>query len=140
MKVTIRGKVWTLVETSKIPSDIDGDCDAPTTKNKLIRIRPSLAGQRLLDVLCHEFSHAALWDLGEGPIESLANAIAHQLWDQGVRPDQKPSKRKMERLEQAIVGIIWTRGEVAVFDEVVRREVAHSIARILSRLGWAHEK
>lgn len=138
MKVSIRGKIWTLQECNKLPAGIDGDCDAPITKNKLIRIRSSISGQRLLDVLCHEVSHAALWDLGEGPIESLANAIAHQLWDQNVRPDQKTSKRTEEKLEQAIIGIIWTRGEIAMFDEVVRREVANAIGRLLSRLGWAH--
>jgi hypothetical protein len=138
MKVSIRGKIWTLQECNKLPADIDGDCDSPITKNKLIRIRSSISGQRLLDVLCHEVSHAALWDLGEGPIESLANAIAHQLWDQNVRPDQKTSKRTEEKLEQAIIGIIWTRGEIAMFDEVVRREVANAIGRLLRRLGWAH--
>lgn len=138
MRVSIRGKVWNLEESSKLPPEIDGDCDAPTTKNKLIRIRSSIAGQRLLDVLCHEVAHAALWDLGEGPIESLANAIAHQLWDQGVRAGRKTSKRTEEKLEQAIIGIIWTRGEIAMFDEIVRREVAIALARVLRRLGWAH--
>lgn len=138
MKVSIRGKVWRLEECSKLSSDVDGDCDSPTTPNKLIRIRASIAGQRLLDVLCHEVSHAALWDLGEGPIESLANSIAHELWEQGVRPDQKTTKRTTERLEQTIAGIIWTRGEVAVLDEVVRREVAHSLAHVLGRLKWSH--
>lgn len=138
MKVSIRGKVWRVEESSKLPPGIDGDCDSPATKNKLIRIRASISGQRLLDVLCHEVAHAALWDLGEGPIESLANAIAHELWDQDVRPGQKTTKRTEERLEQATIGIIWTRGEIAMFDEVVRREVAAAIARLLRRLGWAH--
>jgi hypothetical protein len=134
----VRGKVWSLVYTVKgLPEDVDGECDAPTAKKKQIRIRKGIEGQRLLDVYVHELTHAALWDLGEGPVASLANAVAHELWNDGLRPGFKPSKRNLDKLEHEIVSIIWSRGEVAVFDETVRREVAHTIARLMNRLGWA---
>jgi len=137
MRVLARGKVWNLVHTRSLPKDADGECDAPSTKKKQIRIRAGLEGQRLLDVYVHELTHASLWDLGEGPVASLANAVAHELWNDGVRPDHKPSKKNLDKLEHEIVSIVWSRGEVAVFDETVRREVAHAIARLLNRLGWA---
>lgn len=139
MRVLARGKVWHLVHTSKLPKDVDGECDAPWSKKKQIRIRKEMTEQRLLDAYVHEVTHASLWDLGEGPVASLANAVAHELWNDGLRPGSKPSKKNLEKLEHEIVSIIWSRGEVAVFDESVRREVAHTIARLLNRLGWAFE-
>ena len=98
-----------------------------------------MSGQRLLDAYVHEVSHAALWDLGEGPIASLANAVAHELWNKGLRPDRKTTKNTRDKLEHEIISIIWSRGEVAVFDEEVRREVAHAMAQLLNRLTWAFE-
>lgn len=140
MRVLARGKVWRLVYTSKLPKDVDGECDAPWIKKKQIRIRKDMSDQRLLDAYVHEVTHASLWDLGEGPVASLANAVAHELWNDGLRPEHKPSKKNLDKLEHEIVSIIWSRGEVAVFDEDVRREVAHTIARLLNRLGWAFTK
>jgi len=137
VRVTARGKVWQLVYTSKLPKDVDGECDAPWVKKKQIRIRKDMTEQRLLDAYVHEVTHASLWDLGEGPVASLANAVAHELWNDGLRPDSRPTKKNLDKLEHEIVSIIWSRGEVAVFDESVRREVAHTIARLLNRLGWA---
>ena len=138
MKLLIRGKVWQLVYTT-LPKDVDGECDAPWTKKKKIKIRKELSNQRLLDVLVHECAHAALWDLGEGPIATMANAVAHELWNDGARPGYKSSKKNLEKLEHEIVSIIWSRGEVANFDEEVRREVAHAMGKMLNRLGWAFE-
>ena len=137
MRLAIRGKVWTLVFTTTLPKDVDGECDAPWIKKKKIKIRKELVKQPLLDALVHECSHAALWDLGEGPIASLANAVAHELWNDGLRPAHKASKKNLDKLEHEIVSIIWARGEVAMFDEDVRREVANCQARMLNRLGWA---
>ncbi len=137
MRVLVRGKVWELVHTRELPKDVDGECDEPKRKKKQIRIRKGLEGQRLLDVYIHEVTHAALWDLGEGPVASLGNAVAHELWNDGLRPGNKASKRNHDKLEHEIVSIIWSRGEVAVFDESVRREMASTIARLLNRLGWA---
>ena len=140
MRVKIRDKVWTLVRVKSIPDEggdkVYGDCDAPWTKNKKIRVLKELSDQKLLDTLVHETTHAALWDLGEGPVKSLANAVAHELWNDGLRPDQRPSKKNFDKVEHEIISVIWSRGEVAVFDEDVRREVAHAIARLLNRLGW----
>ena len=137
MRVRVRNKTWILIEAADLPKDVDGECDAPWVKKKQIRIRKALSGQRRLDAYVHELTHAALWVLGEGPVASLANAVAHHLWESGLRPKRETTKSSYAKLEHAIVSIIWTRGEVAVIDEEVRRDVANSIARFLSRLGWA---
>ena len=139
MRLSIRDKVWELVFTTTLPGDVDGECDAPWIKKKKIKIRKGLTDQRVLDAYVHECSHAALWDLGEGPVASLANAVAHELWNDGLRPEHKGTKRNLEKLEHEIISVIWSRGEVAVFDEDVRREVANAMARMLNRLGWAFE-
>ena len=76
-------------------------------------------------------------DLGEGPVASLANVVALDLWEEGFRPDRKTNKVTRDRLEHHIIGTIWTRGELAVIDEDVRREIAESMARFLNRLGGA---
>ena len=140
MRILIRGKVWKLVHTSRLSKDIDGECDAPWVKKKKIKIRKGLKGERLLDAYIHECSHAALWDLGEGPVASLANAIAHELWNNNIRPGHKKTKKNLDKLEHEIVSVIWLRGEVAMFDESVRREVAHAVARMLNKLGWSFGK
>ena len=57
-----------------------GDCDAPQTKNKQIRILSSLEGQEKLRVLLHEFLHAALWDLDEEVIEEISSDAARLIW------------------------------------------------------------
>jgi hypothetical protein len=142
VRVLIRGKVWKLVYVKEIPSEdgiVDGECDAPWIKNKKIKIRKDLEDQPLLDAYVHECSHAALWDLGEGPVATLANAVAHELWYDGLRLGHKPTKKNLAKLEHEIVSIIWSRGEVAMFDEEVRQEVANAMARMLNRLGWSFE-
>jgi hypothetical protein len=137
VRVLIRGKVWILSYSEDLPKEVDGDCDAPWVKGKQIRIRKELQNQPLLDAYVHEVTHAAFWDLGEGPVASLANVVALDLWEAGLRPNSKTTKVTRDRLEHRIIGVVWTRGEVAVIDESVRREMAESIARVLNRLGWA---
>jgi hypothetical protein len=137
VRVLVRNKIWRLVYTTTLEEGTDGECDAPFIKKKQIRIRKELKGQRLLDAYVHEVTHAALWLLGEGPVASLANCVALDLWECGLRPGRKTTKVTRDRLEHHIVSVIWTRGEVAVIDEDVRREVAEAIARMLSNLGWA---
>lgn len=139
MRVRVRSRVWQLVFTKDLPTDVDGECDAPWLKHKRIKIRRDLKGQPLLDVLIHELTHACLWDLGEGPVVSLANAISHGLWQKGLRSEQRVNKTTRIKLEQEIVGILWTRGEMAVFDEEVKRDVSITLSRTLSRLNWAFE-
>jgi len=137
VRVLIRTKVWKLVHTTTLEDGTSGECDAPWCKDKEIRIRKTLKNQDLLDTYVHEVTHAAFWDLGEGPVASLANAVAHELWNDGLRPGFKASKKNFDKLEHEIISVIWLRGEVAVIDENVRREVAHSQARVLNKLGWA---
>lgn len=137
MRLLIRGKVWALDQSADLPKDVDGECDAPSSKNKGIRIRTELKDQPRLDALIHEMLHAAFWDLGEGPVASLANVVALDLWENKLRPERKTTRVTRDRLEHHIIGVIWTRSEIAVLDEDVRREVAHSLAHNLNRLGWA---
>lgn len=136
MRVHIRGKTWTLVEVT-FRSNTYGECDSPTKSGKQIRIKKGLKDHALLDTTIHEVTHAALWDLGEGPVDSLAGIIALTLWENGLRQelDRRPN---MPKLEHDIVGVMWTRGEVAVLDEEVRRATANAISRVLTRLGWAY--
>lgn len=137
MRLLIRGKVWKLIHSSNLPKEVDGECDSPSSKNKEIRIRKELKDQPRLDAIIHEMLHAAFWDLGEGPVASLANVVALDLWETKLRPARKTTMVTRDRLEHHIIGVIWTRGEIAVLDEDVRREVAHSLAHNLNRLGWA---
>lgn len=136
MRVKIRNKIWNLIVGCKLPAGTDGHCDDPSEAGRSIRVRWGLSGPLLLDTICHEVLHATIWDLGDGPVDSLATTIAHQLWAQGLRPKQHPHRAMRRRLECAIVGLIWTRGELAAIDELVRREVARSIAKVLTKLGW----
>ena len=71
MHVTIRGKRWQVVFTEDLPSGRDGECDSPNTPNKQIRVRPSLPPERMLEVLNHEFDHAAFWDMDEEVIQEV---------------------------------------------------------------------
>jgi hypothetical protein len=137
MRIPIRGRIWHLVHTNDLPEDTDGECDAPWIKKKKIKIRKDLNGEHLIDTYIHECAHAALWDLGEGPVASLANAIAYELWNSGIRPGYKTTKKNLDKLEYEIISIIWVRGEVAMFEESVRREVAHAMALMLNKLGWS---
>jgi hypothetical protein len=137
MHIPIRGRIWELVHTDELPEDIDGECDAPWVKKKKIKIRKDLNGERLIDAYIHECAHAALWDLGEGPVASLGNAVAHELWNSGIQPEHKTTKKNLDKLEHEIISIIWSRGEVAVFEDSVRREVAHAMALMLNKLGWS---
>jgi hypothetical protein len=62
-----------------------GDCDAPTTPNKEIRIASNLRGEERLEVLIHEMVHAAGWHIDETFVEQFASDAARALWRQGYR-------------------------------------------------------
>ena len=92
MRVTVRGKRWDLVFSSKgLDKDQDGFCDAPTKTGKSIRVRPNLESERELDILIHELTHAGLWDLDEEVVTEFATDLARTLHRLGYRRNPKES-------------------------------------------------
>ena len=80
-KHKIRGRMYDLryVPNATLPKD-DGECDAPTTKAKQIRIAKRCKGERLLVVLIHEGLHAGLWDLDEEAVTEIAEDLGRMIW------------------------------------------------------------
>lgn len=88
--VVIRGRRYKLraVRASQMLCKADnpmGECDPPDMRGKQIRVRKTLRGERLLEVLLHEMLHAAYWDMDETAIDITARDIARALWRAGYR-------------------------------------------------------
>ena len=85
MRVKLLGKTWELrfcrLRTAR------GDCDAPDTCSKEIRIHNGLRDEELLEVIIHECRHAADWRIDESYIEREARDLARVLWRLGYRRD-----------------------------------------------------
>jgi len=109
MKARILNKIWQVMFVSpsllkgkkkhanskSITEDARGDCDAPTTKNKTIRISNSLLPQEELEVTIHEALHAADWYKDEEWITPVADDIARLLYNLGWRKVvRRPDERK----------------------------------------------
>lgn len=98
----LRGKRYgfRLVRGSELPKPknkgerVDGSCCPPTARNKEIRIRKTLRGERLLEVIIHEVLHACFWDIDEDAIESAARDLARVLYRLGVRIDKRKVKHQ----------------------------------------------
>ena len=65
-----------------------GDCDAPTTKSKEIRVSCNLKDEEKLEVLLHEMFHAAHWNMDEEFIEKFAVDVARAIWRLGYRQNE----------------------------------------------------
>ena len=91
MRVKLLHKFWNLVFVSRmpkdpeLPDDREGDCDSPTTPHKQIRILKSLEGEKRLDRIIHEFTHAAFWHLDEEQVEAFGGDLSRALWRLGYR-------------------------------------------------------
>ena len=85
MLVYVNGKRWDMVFAPCV--DCDGSCDAPTDKNKQIKIAPRLRKdqRRLMEVVVHELIHASDWSKDETWVEPVAEDIARVLWKLGYR-------------------------------------------------------
>lgn len=83
MRVTILGKSWNLRFVANLANR--GDCAPPDRKGKEIRISSNLGGEERLEVLIHEFVHAAGWHLDEAFVERFAEDVARELWRLGYR-------------------------------------------------------
>lgn len=81
--VIIRGRRWRL-KSAKLINDL-GSCDPPETRGKTIKISDALDGCELLEVLLHELTHAAAFDLAESTVNETARDIAAILWRLGYR-------------------------------------------------------
>jgi len=81
MRCRLRGKYWSIVR-GKLDSKLDGLCDANT---RTITVRPSLTGERELEVLIHEMLHACHWDLDEIAITETSEDLARVLFRLGYR-------------------------------------------------------
>jgi hypothetical protein len=83
MRVSLCGKRWKLRYTKL--SDCRGECDAPSTPNKEIRIDKNLHGEEELEVLIHEAMHAIDWRADEDHVRCAAADVARMLYNLGYR-------------------------------------------------------
>ena len=81
--VKILGKRWFLRFARNLANR--GDIDPPHVAAKAIRIDAALSGEERLEVLLHEFIHAAGWHLDESFVEQFAADAARALWRLGYR-------------------------------------------------------
>ena len=82
MRISILGKHWTLkfVDARTMP-DARGACESPDSPHKEIRVRKNLRGEEMLEVIIHEFLHAADWSKDEHDwIEPVAETLANLLY------------------------------------------------------------
>lgn len=85
MRVSILGKHWNLKITSKLSRDCRGECEPPDSARKEIRIRSSLQGEELMEVVAHEVLHAADWHKDEAWVAQVAADLAKILTKLGFR-------------------------------------------------------
>ena len=86
MRIKILGKVWKLRFAPNMSAR--GDCQPPTMPGKEIRISSTLHGEERLEVLIHEFVHAAGWHIDETFVEQFAHDTARALWRLGYRDEE----------------------------------------------------
>lgn len=90
-QVTISGKRWQLVERSQLANR--GDVDSPDTPGKQIRISRDLEGEERLEVIVHEITHCAFWQIDELAVEEFGRDLARILY-------RKLGYRRPEDLER----------------------------------------
>jgi hypothetical protein len=87
MRVTVLGRLWNFRFAHNLSND--GDCDQPDTKNKEIRVAASLDGERRLEVIIHEVTHAACWPFHEEFVEPFARDMARILSRLGYKAGEE---------------------------------------------------
>jgi hypothetical protein len=85
-RLTILNKVWQLRFAPNMANR--GDCDPPNQPGKEIRVSSALHGEERLEVLLHEFVHAAGWHIDETFVERFASDAARALWRLGYRDEE----------------------------------------------------
>ncbi|MGE0607701.1 MAG: hypothetical protein AB7O62_11475 [Pirellulales bacterium] len=89
-RLKILGKYWRLRFAPNMANR--GDCDPPNLPHKEIRVSSALSGEERLEVLIHEFVHAAGWHIDETFVERFAADTARALWRLGYRDREKDAK------------------------------------------------
>lgn len=84
MKLKMRGKVWGF-HRRRLRGKYDGLCDPPDKPGKSITVDVRLRGEEELEVIVHELTHAAHWDMTEEAVESFARDVARVLWRMGYK-------------------------------------------------------
>jgi hypothetical protein len=85
-RVWIGDQRWTIHRTSKLPTDRDGECDYG---DRTIRVRASIQGEELAEVLIHEMFHARWPDLSEEAVTEMAQEVAGTLYGFGFRHEEE---------------------------------------------------
>jgi len=83
MRLQLGGKYYTLRFCALRKHK--GECDAPTVKNKEIRIKKDLPEPEQLEVTVHELLHAVFWQGDEEWVERSGVEISAALWKLGWR-------------------------------------------------------
>jgi hypothetical protein len=83
--VWIGNERWTIHRTTRLTPDRDGECDYAA---KTIRVRASLQGEELMEVIVHEMFHARWPDLSEEAVLEHAQEIAGTLAGFGFRHEE----------------------------------------------------
>jgi hypothetical protein len=86
IRIKILGKVWRLRFAPNMANR--GDCDPPQQSGKEIRVSSALRDEERLEVLIHEFVHAAGWHIDETFVERFARDAARALWRLGYRDQE----------------------------------------------------
>ena len=85
-RVWIANERWTIHRTNRLPADRDGECDYAA---KTIRVRASLQGEELMEVIVHEMFHARWPDLSEEAVNEHAQEVAGTLAGFGFRHEEE---------------------------------------------------
>lgn len=85
MQIRLLGRIWRLIRVKKLTRGQGGECDAPTTPRKAIRILEGLSEEDELRLLIHEFLHACNWWADEEWVDEVSSDMANALWRLGWR-------------------------------------------------------
>ena len=95
MRVKIGKRYWDLrlIKQPRIEDErgklrkCDGTCTDPSDARKRIRIKSGLVRKRMIETICHEITHARVWDIDEvavGDIGEACGEIIDRLIADGV--------------------------------------------------------
>lgn len=83
--VTLMGKRFAFIRSSRIPKNMFGYCTDPSYGNRIIKIDKKLKGERELEVIIHEAIHSCIWAVSEQIVEEIGLDISRALWKMGYR-------------------------------------------------------
>jgi hypothetical protein len=86
MSIWIGEQRWTIHRTPRLSPDRDGECDYAA---RTIRVRASLAGEELMEVVVHEMIHARWPDLSEEAVMEFGQEISGTLYGLGFRHEEE---------------------------------------------------